>query len=126
MQLFVDVDDFTDVANLMVILFAIVAPFSIAFQYFNKAKNKYFMYKARHADTVVRHTHSTNRGAHLIQYTHSTLIHYVQRALIQYAHRALIQYAQRALIQYAQRPISDAVRHEDRGAPDTTCACQTV
>lgn len=58
-----DVDDLTDTANLLVILFAIVAPFSIAFRYFMKAKNKYYLYKARHADTLVQHTHSTNRGA---------------------------------------------------------------
>lgn len=58
----VDVDDLTDTANLLVILFAIVAPFSIAFRGFMKAKNKYYLYKARHADTLVQHTHSTNRG----------------------------------------------------------------
>lgn len=62
-QVVVDVDDLTDTANLLIILFAIVAPFSIAFRYFMKAKNKYYLYKARHADTLVQHTHSTNRGA---------------------------------------------------------------
>lgn len=62
-QLMVDIDDLTDRANLLVILFAIITPFTVAFRYIMKAKNKYYLYKARHADTVVQHTHSTNRGA---------------------------------------------------------------
>eukprot|EP00892_Ulva_mutabilis_P009104 jgi/Ulvmu1/6566/UM003_0203.1 len=92
--LMADVDDLTDTANLLVILFAIVGPFSIAFRYFMKAKNKYYLYKARHADTLVQHTHSTNRG---------TLASLLEDATAQESKEIVVAYT---LLAIAPKPIT--------------------
>ena len=62
MQIFHETDDLTDVQNLLVILFAIITPFTVSFKAFTQAKNKMTSYRYHHAQMLVSHTISTNRG----------------------------------------------------------------
>ena len=55
--------DISDVGNLMILLFAIVGPFTVSFKAFTAAKNKHTRYRFHQAQTLVDHTVSTNRGA---------------------------------------------------------------
>jgi hypothetical protein len=47
----------------MIILFAIVAPFTVSFKAFSTASNKLTKYRLEHAKMLIDHTTSTNQGA---------------------------------------------------------------
>lgn len=46
----------------MIILFAIVAPFTVSFKAFSTANNKLTKYRLEHAKMLIDHTASTNQG----------------------------------------------------------------
>jgi hypothetical protein len=62
MQLFHDIDDLNKVDNLLIILFAIVAPFTVSVKAFIAAKNRLTLYRLHHAEMLIDHTVSCNSG----------------------------------------------------------------
>ena len=62
MQIFREVDSLNDVENLMIILFAIVAPLSASAKAFIAAKNRLTAYRYHHAQMLIDKTISTNSG----------------------------------------------------------------